>query len=249
MAQGTAIQALSRAAELLGDPSYLKVARRGIRAFSTRAPRRSARRRARRRQPLPDLLVLARPAGAERLRAEPERPLRLRDDRAARARDEPVREGRRRRCAPSCRATTPALGRSTRSAGLEATLEYHELATDFLGEAVREARPRPLLRRGRAVRGLRGRVAAARAPDLAARRGQPPVRALRPLEALDRADDDQPRRQTSCTPPSAAVALRHALVRVDAEPARRLRGDARRRVVQRHAGLDRAGRSRSARKS
>jgi D-glucuronyl C5-epimerase-like protein len=38
MAQGTAIQALSRASELLGEPSYLRVARRGIRAFSTRAP-------------------------------------------------------------------------------------------------------------------------------------------------------------------------------------------------------------------
>ena len=38
MAQGTAIQALSRASQLLGDPSYLQVARQGIRAFSTRAP-------------------------------------------------------------------------------------------------------------------------------------------------------------------------------------------------------------------
>ncbi|MGH2838676.1 MAG: D-glucuronyl C5-epimerase family protein, partial [Thermoleophilaceae bacterium] len=38
MAQGTAIQALSRASQLLGDPSYLRVARRAIRAFSTRAP-------------------------------------------------------------------------------------------------------------------------------------------------------------------------------------------------------------------
>jgi len=39
MAHGTAIQALARASLLLGDPSYLRVARRGIRAFSTRAPR------------------------------------------------------------------------------------------------------------------------------------------------------------------------------------------------------------------
>jgi hypothetical protein len=38
MAQGTAIQALSRASELLGKRSYLRVARRGVRAFSTRAP-------------------------------------------------------------------------------------------------------------------------------------------------------------------------------------------------------------------
>ena len=38
MAQGTAIQALSRASVLLDDPSYLRFARRGIRAFSTRAP-------------------------------------------------------------------------------------------------------------------------------------------------------------------------------------------------------------------
>ena len=38
MAQGTAIQALSRASELLAEPSYLRVARRAIRAFSTRAP-------------------------------------------------------------------------------------------------------------------------------------------------------------------------------------------------------------------
>ena len=95
MAQGTAIQALSRASVLLGDPSYLRVARRGIRAFSTRAPLGTRVRGPRRRQPLPDLFVLARAARAERLRAEPERPLRLRDDLAARARPAPVREGRR----------------------------------------------------------------------------------------------------------------------------------------------------------
>ena len=39
MAHGTAIQALSRASELLGERSYRRAARRGIRAFSTRAPR------------------------------------------------------------------------------------------------------------------------------------------------------------------------------------------------------------------
>ena len=38
MAQGTAIQALSRAAQLLDEPAYLTVARRAIRAFSTRYP-------------------------------------------------------------------------------------------------------------------------------------------------------------------------------------------------------------------
>jgi hypothetical protein len=38
MAQGTAIQALSRGSQLLGDRSYLKVARSAIRAFSTNAP-------------------------------------------------------------------------------------------------------------------------------------------------------------------------------------------------------------------
>ena len=38
MAQGTAIQALSRASQLLADPSYLAVARGGLRAFSTRSP-------------------------------------------------------------------------------------------------------------------------------------------------------------------------------------------------------------------
>jgi hypothetical protein len=38
MAQGTAIQALSRASQTLGDPAYLQVARSGLRAFSTRAP-------------------------------------------------------------------------------------------------------------------------------------------------------------------------------------------------------------------
>jgi hypothetical protein len=38
MAQGTAIQALSRASQLLAEPSYLKVARQAIRAFSTRYP-------------------------------------------------------------------------------------------------------------------------------------------------------------------------------------------------------------------
>jgi hypothetical protein len=38
MAQGTAIQALSRASQLLGDRSYLRVARSAIRAFSTRYP-------------------------------------------------------------------------------------------------------------------------------------------------------------------------------------------------------------------
>jgi hypothetical protein len=38
MAQGTAIQALSRGSQLLGDRSYLRVARSAIRAFSTRQP-------------------------------------------------------------------------------------------------------------------------------------------------------------------------------------------------------------------
>jgi hypothetical protein len=38
MSQGTAIQALSRASELLEEPSYLAIARSGIRAFSTRYP-------------------------------------------------------------------------------------------------------------------------------------------------------------------------------------------------------------------
>lgn len=38
MAQGTAIQALSRGSQLLGDRSYLRVARTAIRAFSTSAP-------------------------------------------------------------------------------------------------------------------------------------------------------------------------------------------------------------------
>src|SRR3712207_8405090 len=38
MAQGTAIQALSRGSELLDEPAYLRLARRGIRAFATRPP-------------------------------------------------------------------------------------------------------------------------------------------------------------------------------------------------------------------
>ena len=38
MAQGTAVQALARGSQLLADPSYLEVARSAIRAFSTRAP-------------------------------------------------------------------------------------------------------------------------------------------------------------------------------------------------------------------
>jgi len=38
MAQGTAMQALSRGYELLGDETYLLTARRGIRAFTTPAP-------------------------------------------------------------------------------------------------------------------------------------------------------------------------------------------------------------------
>ena len=59
---------------------------------------------------------------------------------------------------------------------------------------MREARPRPLLRRRRAVRGLPDRVASARPDHHAPGRGEPAIRALLRLEALDGAHDDQPQR-------------------------------------------------------
>ena len=131
MAQGTAIQALSRGAELLGDPSYLAVARRGIRAFSTRPP---VGVRVRGRNGGNHYLIYSFSRGLRVLNAfaqslnglydyatiaEHPRAMRLFDSGDT-----------------SLRAELAGYDTGAWSlyslAGAEATLEYHDLATDFL---------------------------------------------------------------------------------------------------------------------
>ena len=142
MAQGTAIQALSRGSVLLGDPSYLQVARRGIRAFSTRAPLgvRTAGRDGGNHYLLYSfsrgLRVLN--AFAQSLNglydyatiSQHARALRLfeKGDLSLRAELPGYDTGG---------WTLYSLG------GLEATLEYHALATDFLGNLCEKLGPGP----------------------------------------------------------------------------------------------------------
>jgi hypothetical protein len=141
MAQGTAIQALSRASVLLGDPSYLAVARRAIRAFSTRAPLgvRTAGRGGGNHYLIysfSGLRVLN--AFAQSLNglydyatiAQHARALRLfeKGDLSLRAELPGYDTGA---------WTLYSLG------GLEATFEYHELATDFLGNLCEKLGPGP----------------------------------------------------------------------------------------------------------
>ena len=142
MAQGTAIQALSRGAQLLEEPSYLRVARRAIRAFSTRAP---VGVRVRGRNGGKHYLIYS---FSRRLRvlnafaqslnglydyatiAQHARALRLFEKGDV-----------------SLRAELPGYDTGAWTlyslAGSEATLEYHDLATDFLANLCEKLGPGP----------------------------------------------------------------------------------------------------------
>lgn len=132
MAQGTAIQALSRASQLLGDRSYLKVARQAIRAFSTRAPLGV---RTGGRDGGNHYLIYSFAPGLRVLNAFAQTLNGLYDyatiAQHARAM-ELFEKGKR-----SLRAELPSYDTGAWTlyslGGAEATLEYHELAADFVG--------------------------------------------------------------------------------------------------------------------
>ncbi len=142
MAQGTAIQALARASQLLGDPSYLKVARRGIRAFSSRAPL--------------GVRVRGRDGGNHYLIYSFSRSLRVLNAFAQSLNGlydytTIAQHGRALRLFEkgdvSLRAELPGYDTGAWSlyslAGAEATLEYHDLATDFLANLCEKLGPGP----------------------------------------------------------------------------------------------------------
>ena len=131
MAQGTAIQALARASVLLQDPSYLAVARRAIRAFSTRHP---VGVRARGREGGNHYLIYSFSPGLRVLNAFTQSLNGLYDYATisghARAM-ELFQKGER-----SLTAELPSYDTGAWTlyslGGAEATLEYHELASDFV---------------------------------------------------------------------------------------------------------------------
>jgi D-glucuronyl C5-epimerase-like protein len=140
MAQGTAIQALARASELLDEPSYLRVARRAIRAFSTRAPR--------------GVRVRGRDGGNHYLLYSFSRGLRVLNAFAQSLNglyDYATISGQTRamklfnKGETSLRAELPSYDTGAWTlyslGGNEATLEYHQLATDFLGNLCEKLGP------------------------------------------------------------------------------------------------------------
>jgi hypothetical protein len=142
MAQGTAIQALSRGSQLLGDPSYLDVARRAIRAFSTRAPLGV---RVRGRDGGNHYLIYSFSRGLRVLNAFAQSLNGLHDFAtiAQHARAMELFE----KGDVSLRAELPGYDTGAWTlyslGGVEATLEYHELATDFLANLCEKLGPGP----------------------------------------------------------------------------------------------------------
>jgi hypothetical protein len=142
MAQGTAIQALSRASVLLGDPSYLKVARRGIRAFSTRAPLGT---RVRGRDGGNHYLIYSFSRGLRVLNAFAQSLNGLYEYAAISQHRRALRLFEKGDV--SLRAELPGYDTGAWTlyslGGAEATFEYHELATDFLGQLCEKLGPGP----------------------------------------------------------------------------------------------------------
>lgn len=131
MAQGTAIQALSRASELLAEPSYLSVARRGIRAFSTRYP---VGVRARGRDGGNHYLIYSFSSGLRVLNAFAQTLNGLYDYATIAGHEramELFEKGERSLRAELADYDTGAWTLYSLG-GAEATLEYHELASDFV---------------------------------------------------------------------------------------------------------------------
>ncbi|HYH57660.1 MAG TPA: D-glucuronyl C5-epimerase family protein [Thermoleophilaceae bacterium] len=131
MAQGTAIQALTRASDLLADPSYGRVARRAVGAFRKRAPRGV---RVRGMDGGNHYLIYSFSKGLRVLNAFAQSLTGLYDYAAATGEDralELFEAGDR-----SLRAELPRYDTGAWTlyslGGAEATLEYHELATGFM---------------------------------------------------------------------------------------------------------------------
>jgi hypothetical protein len=140
MAQGTAIQALSRASELLDKPSYLRVARRSIRAFSTRAPLGV---RVRGRDGGNDYLLYSFSRGLRVLNAFAQTLNGLYDYATISGQERAMtlfEKGE-----TSLRAELPSYDTGAWTlyslGGNESTLEYHQLATDFLGNLCEKLGP------------------------------------------------------------------------------------------------------------
>lgn len=140
MAQGTAIQALSRASELLAEPSYLRVARRAIRAFSTRAPLGV---RVRGRDGGNHYLLYSFSRGLRVLNAFAQSLNGLYD--YATIADHERAMTLFEKGEVSLRAELPSYDTGAWTlyslGGNEATLEYHQLATDFLGNLCEKLGP------------------------------------------------------------------------------------------------------------
>ena len=131
MAHGTAMQALSRASELLGDRSYRRVARRGVRAFSTRAP---VGVRTRGLGGGNHYLIYSFSRGLRVLNAFAQSLSGLHDYATISGHGRALRLFEK--GDTSLRAELPSYDTGAWTlyslAGAEATFEYHELATDFL---------------------------------------------------------------------------------------------------------------------
>ena len=142
MAQGTAIQALSRGAELLADPSYLALARRAIRAFSTRAPLGV---RVAGRDGGNHYLIYSFSTGLRVLNAFAQSLNGLYDYAAIAQHARALKLFEKGDV--SLRAELPGYDTGAWTlyslAGVEATLEYHELATDFLANLCEKLGPGP----------------------------------------------------------------------------------------------------------
>jgi hypothetical protein len=142
MAQGTAIQALSRGSQLLGDPSYLSVARRGIRAFSTRAPLGV---RVRGRAGGNHYLIYSFSRGLRVLNAFAQSLNGLYDYATIAQHRRAMRLFEKGDL--SLQAELPGYDTGAWTlyslAGAEATLEYHTLATDFLANLCEKLGPGP----------------------------------------------------------------------------------------------------------
>ena len=140
LAQGTAVQALARAADAAAPRGRRAADRQARRSAIFRSADAAGRARAgRARRPLRDLLVRARPARAQRLHPVADRPLRLRAARRRPARRpqlfEAGRAARRAREVPALRhrRVVAVLAREQHA---RVHLSYHDLLQGFLAEPV-----------------------------------------------------------------------------------------------------------------
>ena len=240
LAQGTAVQALARAAaRLKRQADVLPIAQRALAIFDAPTPQ-GVRVPGRARQPLRDLLVRARPAGAQRLHPVAGRPARLRAAVGRPARDGAVRGGRAARRATRFRCTTPARGRCTRAAARRAspTSAITICSQGFLEGLCRRTDGEVYCTTAEnfvAYKSQPPAVAVQAAPP-ARRQGRP--RGLRALEDLERVAAHHARDEARGDAAVRRGRLRQADLRLGRPaPARRLHGPARRPRSRRQCGL------------